>query len=198
MNLRVLMFPMAMMALLPACTPGGGDDGSDDDTAGDETGPAADNGIKTEDQGDGSFLSVVDARNEGEFNYFDFESRAEVDGKGETWDLGFLRFNIATHVEVAALEGAVFEDLATAPKDGYAVDASDPETAMQETMPGYAFDLWYDYNPMTHALSARAGVVYVVHTPEGNYFKVQMLDYYDQAGTSGYVSLRWAPIAAPT
>lgn len=198
MNLRAVMFPLAFSALFPACTPAADDGGGDDTASDDSGGPADDNGIKTEDQGDGSFVSVVDARAEGSFNYFDFESRAEVEGDGGEWDLGFQRFNIATHVEVAVLEGARFDELVEAPKDGYVVDAADPETAMQETMPGFAFDLWYDYNPMTHALSARADVVYVVHTPEGNYFKVQMLDYYDEAGTSGYVTLRWAPVAAPT
>lgn len=195
MTPRVLLLPFAMMCLTSACTPPA-DDGGDEE-AGGEDGGLGEKGIVSEDQGDGSYVSVVDARDDTAFLYLDFETRAAVDGDGDAWDLGFLRFNVATHVEVAVLEGAKFEDVAAAPADGYAVDASDPETAMQETMPGYAFDLWYDYNPMTHALSARADVVYVVHTPEGNYFKVQMLDYYDEAGTSGYVSLRWAPVTPP-
>ena len=46
-------------------------------------------------------------------------------------------------------------------------------------------------------LSARPDLVYVVHTPEDSYFKVQILDYYDDAGTAGYLSLRWAPLAPP-
>jgi hypothetical protein len=193
MNPRALMFPLALLALTSACTPPAEDGGDEGDDEG-----VGDKGIQTEDQGDGSYVSVVDARDEAAFTYLDFEAKAAVDGAGEAWDLGFLRFNVATHVEVAVLEGVRFEDVAQAPADGYVVDASDPETAMQETMPGYAFDLWYDYDPTTHALSARDDVVYVVHTPEGNYFKVQMLDYYDEAGTSGYVSLRWAPVPAPT
>ena len=46
-------------------------------------------------------------------------------------------------------------------------------------------------------LSARDDVVHVVKSAGGNCFKVQMLDYYDDAGTSGYVSLRWAAVAGP-
>jgi len=157
-----------------------------------------DKGIETMAQGDGSFVSVIDTRDESAFTYLDLESSAEVDADSETWDLGFLRFNVATHVEVAVLEGTDFDALTTAPVDGYRSDASDPETSMKETMPGYAFDLWYDYNMMTHVLTARADLVYVVHTPEDNFYKVQMLDYYDAAGTSGYLSLRWAPLLPPT
>ena len=43
----------------------------------------------------------------------------------------------------------------------------DPETAMQETMPGYAFGLWYDYDPATHVLSARPDLVYSFHHGRG-------------------------------
>ena len=43
-------------------------------------------------------------------------------------------------------------------------------------------------------LSARPDLVYVVHTPEDSYFKVQMLDYHDDAGTAGYLSLRCAAL----
>jgi len=187
MNLRFLVFPCTLFAC--ACVPAV-DDEVDDPGSTDEV-------FQTEAQGDGSFISVVDARDEAAFTYIDFESRAGVDGASAAWDLGFLRFNIATHAEVAVLEGADFDALVVAPADGYVVDASDPETAMQETMPGYAFDLWYDYDPMTHVLSARADLVYVVRTPEDNYFKVQLLDYYDDAGTPGLLSLRWAPLAPP-
>lgn len=191
MRSSVCMFPLAMLALFPACTPAADDDES---SAGDDAG---ERGIQTEDQGDGSFISVVDARDEAAFVYLDFEGKAEVTA-GEAWDLGFARFNVATHVEVAVLMGAAFDEVTAAPADGYVGDAADPETAMQETMPGFAFDLWYDYDPATHVLTARDDLVYVVHTPEGNYFKVQMLDYYDEAGSSGHVTLRWAPLAPPS
>ena len=190
MRSSVCMFPLAMLALFPACTPAAAEDASAGDDAGER-------GIQTEDQGDGSFISVVDARDEAAFVYLDFEGKAEV-AAGDAWDLGFARFNVATHVEVAVLMGAAFDEVTAAPADGYVGDAADPETAMQETMPGFAFDLWYDYDPATHVLTARDDLVYVVHTPEGNYFKVQMLDYYDEAGSSGHVTLRWAPLAPPS
>jgi len=37
----------------------------------------------------------------------------------------------------------------------------------------------------------------VLRSVEGNYFKVAFLAYYDEAGTSGFPSFKWAPIDAP-
>ncbi len=198
MNLRVLLLalPLFTLFLMPACADDTGAEGDSDDTGADEGG-TTDKGIVTEDQGDGSHISVVDARNETAFTYFDLETSSKVEPSDDNWDLGFLRFNVATHVEVAVLEGTSFDALTQAPADGYVVDASDPMTAMQETMPGYSFDLWYDYNQSNHVLTARTDILYVVHTPEDNYFKVQMQGYYDEAGTSGYLSLHWAPLTPP-
>lgn len=36
--------------------------------------------------------------------------------------------------------------------------------------------------------------VYVVRTPEGNYFKLEMLGYDDDAGTPGFIRFRWAAL----
>jgi hypothetical protein len=57
-------------------------------------------------------------------------------------------------------------------------------------------DLWYDYDMDAHTLAAR-DVVYAVRSASGNYFKIQMLDYYNDAGTAGYVKFKVAPLAAP-
>lgn len=179
--------PLLLLPLI-ACVPA--DDGDDDDGGG------VDRGIVTEDQGDGSFITVVDARDEARWKHLDFESRAEVDAASPAWDLGLLRFNIATRVEVAPLAGADFDAVTVAPASGYVGDGDDADPMDMETMPGYAFDLWYAYDMTTHVLTAR-DVLYVVRSAEGNYFKVQLLDYYDDAGTAGYVALRWAPVSAP-
>jgi len=185
LHTALLLLPLTLAACLPA------DDGADPDA--DTKGE----GIHTEDLGDGSFVTVVDARDETTWRRLDLESGAAVSEDSSTWDLGFLRFNIATAVEVATLEGADFDALTVAPADGYRTDADAGDPADMETMPGYALDLWYDYDPTTHVLTARDDVVYVVRSAEDNYFKLQLQDYYDDAGTAGYVALRWAPVAAP-
>lgn len=187
LHASLLLLPLA--GCLAACLPA--DDGIDDD------GPGDGEVIRTEDLGDGSHLTVVDARDETTWQHLDLESGAGVAEDSAAWDLGFLRFNIATRVEVASLANVDFDALTVAPADGYRTDAEASDPADMETMPGYALDLWYDYDHATHVLTARDDVIYVVRSAEGNYFKVQMQDYYDDAGTAGYVSLRWAPIDAP-
>ena len=53
---------------------------------------------------------------------------------------------------------------------------------------------WYAYNIFTHALSAKQDV-YIIRSADGTqYYKLQMLDYYDAAGAAGYPKLRFAEI----
>lgn len=190
---------LALGACIPPAPHGDDAEGDGGDESSDESGAEGGegNGVETEDEGDGVYVSVVDARDEASWVRFDFESRRVVGEDSAAWDLGFQRFNIETRVEVAVLEGQDFAGLKKAPADGYITDGEMVDPESMETMPGYAFDLWYAYNPMTHVLTAVEDRVYVVHTPEGGYFKVQMLEYYDDAGTSGYVTLRWAAVEAP-
>jgi hypothetical protein len=54
---------------------------------------------------------------------------------------------------------------------------------------GYAYDF------MTHGLTPHP-LVYVVRTVEGNVFELELVGDYDEAGTSGFSTFRWAPIAA--
>lgn len=186
----MLMMCGAFVGCVPAATTPDEDDGADEDGEGGDG-----DAIVTEKDGD-SWVSVVDSRDAMVWQRFDFETRSVVDESAD-WDLGFSRFNVETAVEVAVLRDQDYAALTQAPADGYTMDNASADPADMETMPGYAFDLWYVYDTMTHVLTADASLVYVVHTPEGNYFKVQMLDYYDEAGTSGYVSMRWAAVAAP-
>jgi hypothetical protein len=45
----------------------------------------------------------------------------------------------------------------------------------------------------THVLTPRK-LVYVVRGANGRYYKLEMLEYYDAAGTAGYPTFRWAPL----
>lgn len=161
----------------------------------------------TEALGDGAYETVLDATDEAAWTYFDFESRAHVapadPASDPRWDLGGLRFNLKTNggtsgsggAAVAVLDGAAFDDVTAAPVDGYVEDdAQAPGSggdATANTSPGYAFDDWFVYNPAAHTLAPVPDRVYVVRTPEGHHFKVEMLDYYDDAGTPGFVRFRW-------
>ncbi len=187
-----------LVLALGACTPVlSGDDAGED-------GPP----VVIEDNGDGSSTVIIDGRDEKAWVYLDLEALMQVEPisaeDSTLWDVGLLRFNVKANsgtsgsqdVGVALVEGTPFETLEQAPADGYGVDEVTVGPEDMEPEPGYAFDLWYDYDMDAHTLEAR-DVVYVVRTVEGNYFKVQMLDYYNDAGTAGYVKFKLGQLAAP-
>jgi hypothetical protein len=189
---------LALLLLSSACAPDlSGDDGGDD-------GPP----VRVESGDAGAITVTFDARDYERWLYLDLESAAQVTpatpSASAEWDLAVLRFNVKTNggssgeggVGVARLPGADWDTLTRAPLDGYISDDADPALVDMEPEPGYAFDLWYDYDMDTHTLNP-ADLLFVVRTVEGNFFKVQMLDYYNSAGTGGYVKLRAAPIDAP-
>jgi len=122
------------------------------------------------------------------------------------WDLKLQRFKLAVNggasgagrVQVAVLGMTDFATVSRAPRETYAADGPDgadsdldPDTVLSNGDMG-----WYEYNSMTHALSARPNV-YVVRTNEGAFFKLAIDSYYNAAGSSGYLQLRWAAVAQP-
>jgi len=154
-------------------------------------------------------IVMFDARDDEAWVYFDVETdsiveRQTPENSGE-WDLGLLRFNVSVNggtsgaggVEVAVLRDVAFADVNIAPTTGYVTDNAANGPADMETMPGFAFDLWYDYDISRHVLEP-TGAVYVVRTVEGSYFKVEVLDYYDGAGSPGYLTLLWDPVDPPS
>ncbi|MCY1060940.1 HmuY family protein [Nannocystis sp. SCPEA4] len=205
MTRHLLLLTLSLAATLPACTT----DSPSDTTDGDELpqeGP-----VVTEDLGDGSYESILEATSEDEWTYFDFESKRHVEPADPTddkvWDLAALRFNVKSNggtsgtggVEVAILDGTSFDAVTTVPTEGWiSDDASAPGMGgeMANVEPGYAFDNWFDYNIMDHTLMPKADRVYVVRTPEGNHYKLEMLGFYDDAGTPGFVSFHWAALPA--
>jgi hypothetical protein len=53
------------------------------------------------------------------------------------------------------------------------------------------------YDSDTHLLQPRRQV-YVVLTGDGGYFGVQLLKYYDDSGSGGYVQFRWKKVKPPS
>ena len=157
------------------------------------------------DNGDGSTTTRVDATRMAEWTSLDLESRGEAADADASWDLAFQRTKIKIDggvsgdggMQVAVMPGADFGAMAAAPATGWITDDADGDD--EDAEPDLAFlrgDGWYSYDPSTHVVSPRAQV-YVVRSVEGNHYKVQLTDYYDSAGTSGFVSFRWAPIDPP-
>lgn len=157
---------------------------------------------------DGVTTTVVDSTAESGWIYLDLDANAELSSTNPdaAWDVSFQRFKIRVNggvngsgnVAVLPLPGANFAALQQAPTEGYITDAGDVATDM--AVAGLAFesgDGWYSYDVSTHVLTARE-TVYVVRTTSSAYFKVQLLSYYDAAGTPGFLKFQWAPLLAPS
>jgi hypothetical protein len=202
MKCLFMMVPLALGAA--ACADEldhGYDDGSETPDAGDTT-PSR---VTNTENADGTTTTRVDASAEAVWVYLDLEAKEEVEATSTSWDLAFQRTKIMVdggvsgsgNVAVAILDGVAFDGMAAAPAGGYVTDEADGDD--MNTDPDLAFlrDMgWYSYNPMTHVITPRERV-YVVRTVEGAYVKVQLTDYYDQAGTSGFPTFRWASINPP-
>ena len=181
---------------------------ADDDGSGPSSSSNGPN-IETLEERDGIMTTLVDAKSTEEWVYLNLDTGMEVQPENPeedlTWDLAFQRFKIKSNggisgtgeVEIARLSGMDFAELMAAPADGYQVDAEDSEDLDSE--PDYVFlgeTPWFDYDITEHTLSP-ADFVYVIMSVEGTYFKFQMLDYYDEAGTSGYPLFQWGMVSAP-
>lgn len=150
---------------------------------------------------DGTFTTRVDATSATDWTHGDFETGTELAADGP-WDLRFQRFHISTNggvsgsggVEVAPVPGVPFAQVTAPPAAGWISDIPDGDDAGTE--PDYAFDLgdgWYDYDPMTHVLKPKP-LVWVVKTNGGSLIKLEILRYYDTAGTAGRFTLHWGPL----
>lgn len=150
----------------------------------------------------GGQRTTVDATDEEAWVYFDLETgtELEVDEPSEDmqWDLAFRRFHIATNGGVSGSAGSEvalvpqpFDEVSSIPDSGFLVDEADGDDDNED--PDYVFRDWYDYNFMTHVLTAHPQT-YVVLTGSGNAFKVALEGYYDEAGTSGFPTVAWAAL----
>lgn len=178
---RLLAFPL-IVAAIAACGPDIVPEPGPDTPAFQHT-----------DGSDQVVTTIVNATSETDWLGLDLDAKAHVDAAVDAeWDLAFQRFHIRTRggangtggVEVAVLPSAEFDALTEAPADGYIVDAADDKTAFESG------DGWYSYDILWHKLSARPGV-YVVRSDAGRFFKLQLLSYYDDAGTPAMVTFRW-------
>lgn len=172
--------------------------------------PDSESRITHTDLGNGVTRSSVDATSEEAWVYLDLDTGNEVSPASPEldpdWDIAFQRFQVRSNsgisgpggVQTAILMEQDFDALTEAPSSGWRIDAEDSDD--EGTEPDYVFlqeGHWYGYDLATHTLRPREWV-YVVKTGAGAHFKLQFLGYYDDAGTSGIPSFKWAPVGAPT
>jgi hypothetical protein len=165
--------------------------------------------VSHEELGDGVMKTHVDASEREAWIYFDLDGSAEltVDEALETqaWDLAFQRFKIITNsgvsgpgqVGVHVIPEGAFDALTAAPQVEYLPDRPDGSDGNTDVDSGFLEgDGWYSYDLLKHELSPRPRL-YVVQSGGGRYFKMEVLSYYDDAGTAGVLTFRWAEIASP-
>jgi hypothetical protein len=154
--------------------------------------------------------TVIDASADDVWVYFDLETGEVVEPESpeqsSAWDIAFRRFHVAMNsgisgsgsVEAVVLRDVPFDDVTSAPDAGYAIDEADSDDDGKD--PDYFMSSgetgWWAYNPMNHVLTPRAHV-YVVRTAQGGLSKLAFLDYYNDAGSSGYPKIRFAQLVAP-
>lgn len=147
--------------------------------------------------------AVIDATSETDWVYLDLSEAALVTpdnpDDSTTWDLGLRRYKVKINGGISGTADMAvvpyFEtDYNTAlaePTDGWVTDQPDADG---DGDPEYALDTWFDYDSDTHQVTP-ADVIYVVRDATGELVKLQFLDYYDDAGTPGFVHIRWGALA---
>ncbi len=165
----------------------------------------------------GSQVLTIRATSQTNFTLCDLSNGTRIEpGASDTGDISLQRFKAATYSGTSATGGGGgacqtgvtnFDSVTSVSAFG-GVSAPDcPQFIDDEPLVGAsvgggtvnfngsaALKDWYLYNIFTNALSAREDV-YIIRSSDGSaFYKLQMLDYYDPAGTSGYPKFRYAEI----
>ncbi|SMO96536.1 HmuY family protein [Gracilimonas mengyeensis] len=103
------------------------------------------------------------------YTYYDLEAGEIIeDAASSDWDVAFdgttVMANDANGGGIQVVAGA-YAEVEEAPESGYAA-----ATAQSS---------WYNYDFATHVITPKEDQTIVVHTPEGNYGKIQVLSYYE-------------------
>lgn len=196
-SLALLLVPA--LALAVACAPDLRADHPFDGAASLDAGPL----VSVQALDAGVTLMHVDATSKTAKTYVDLDQGRELkltealDTNG--WELAFMRVDITENggasnpsgqVQVAVLKGTPFAALTRAPASGFQQDGT---AAIFAAVQGG----WYTYTLSSHGVNPQPDLVYVIRSSAGAYFKLQILGYYDAAGTSGVFSLQYAPVDPP-
>lgn len=203
----------AISLSLSACAPSllnrpqdDGDGPTGHDTA--DTADPADPVRVSSTPGDGETVTLVDATEYLEFVYFSFATGEQVHPEDPLssleWDLGFERYLVSLNGGVSgpgggvavALPEADWSELSQAPGPEAAWLEDLPDDDDENLTPEYALGDWFDYDPEDHAVTP-SDILFVVRAVSGDYYKLQFLAYYDDAGTPAWLKFRWASVDPP-
>lgn len=142
---------------------------------------------------------VINATSYEDWVYLDLEENVLLDVEDPEnsldWDIGFMRYHIKLNSGIhgpSTVQGFIVEEEDFAsydeiPQDGYEEDLPDDN---EDGIPEYVFADWYDYDPSTHILTP-ADRFYVIKNRNDRFYKFQIQNYYNGAGTSGHVTIYW-------
>lgn len=167
----------------------------------------------------GATVLTLRATSQTTITYCDLATAARIEpGSSEIWDVSFQRFKAGTNSGTNGLGAAAGGACKTGSTDFASVTSLSAFAGVAAPdCPMFSIDTpltgagagggsvafngspamldWYAYNIFTHALSAKTDV-YIIRSSDGaKYYKLQMLDYYDTAGASGYPKFRYAEIS---
>lgn len=195
--------------LLSGCEDNLIDDPQSSSTPGAQS-PGTNPKIQHSDQ-NGITTTVLNASDKTQWVYLDLDDRAypavDAQGKG-AWDLAFRRVKIHLNggihgdgnVQGTFVEGeGTFDATTQVPKGPFETDTAieqDPNTDPFGEA-GLLFGFWYDYAPVGHVVTPKPRA-YVIQSNKGALFKLQILDYYNEAKSPAIITIKWSRLPAQT
>lgn len=178
--------------------------------------------IETDEIDSGVFESRLDATESGAWVYMNLRDggqQVEVSNPLSElgWDIGLRRSNIRLNGGASGSgQGAIspmaepFDSVSQAPELGWYTDeasSSDQPDGSPVVSDGVDFAFtratdgaengWFIYNAQFHTLSP-SPLVWALRSADGaSYFLIEILDYYDEAGTSAVWRMRWKALIPP-
>ncbi len=154
----------------------------------------------------GIFTSIVNATSPSEWTYVDLKSGGIASTSTGNWDLRLKRFVIGTNSgsSGSGSGGSCFTGSTNFLSSFTNSSCTPTLDTVQSQSTGSGFGnssdsastsmfSWYNYDGTTHILSSKQEV-YLIRGRDGSFYKLQILDFYSSAGTSGYLILKWAPL----
>lgn len=131
--------------------------------------------------------------------FFSFEDGTVVDAEdatGTNWDISFerpvIRLNGGTsgpgNAAATYVDDEDYNTVTEAPESGYVKDGDGPsDDSGLGLEDGNALTDWFNYDGTVIPKDR----IYIIRTATGKYAKIQLLDYYNDAGTGGYYKFKY-------
>ncbi|GBF51028.1 hypothetical protein LPTSP4_25590 [Leptospira ryugenii] len=165
----------------------------------------ASGGISVETTYDGNFFTTTaNASSSSEWVYVSLKSGGKKASSDIQWDIRFKRFVIGTNSGTSGTGSggscstnsteigstSINQSSCTLVSDSQQTQTGDGGFGNASESASPSLFTWYNYDSNTHILSSKR-LVYVLRGSDGTFYKLQMLDYYSSAGTSGYMKFIW-------